>query len=137
MFLKRFKLEIELQNALVALTNIIQKISEYFRQFNTVVIRFLENHFTGETICHYFIPDFNKQITIQEELNVKPTMVNEALEATRHLEKIEMEINWMWNGTVALILAHYLFPQIVNLNFGESWRSSHYNLGYIHLSPIN
>ena len=130
-FLRQFRPETGQQSALVALTGMRQgpteEILEYIRRFNTVITRFVGNHLTNETIRYYFIQGFNKQNTMREILNTEPRTLEEAQEATRHVERIERENIRMRSRTVApvppFIPAHYAPPNSVEASRGQSYPS--------------
>jgi hypothetical protein len=99
-FLRQFCPEIRQQNALMALSNIKQgadeDITSYVRRFKVVCTRFVGQMLTDDTIKHYFIQGFNKNSTIQDILNRRPTTLNDAITAALEVEIIERENERMW-----------------------------------------
>jgi hypothetical protein len=84
-FLWQFRPEVGQQNALMALSNIRQgadeDITSYVRRFKVVCTRFVGQMLTDDTIKHYFIQGFNKNSTIRNILNRRPTTLNNAITA--------------------------------------------------------
>ncbi len=67
----------------MALSNIRQGADEdiisYVRRVRVVCTRFVGQMITNDTIRHYFIQGFNKNSTIQDILNRRPTTLNDAI----------------------------------------------------------
>jgi hypothetical protein len=78
-FLRQFHPEVGQQNALMALSNIRQGVDEditlYVQHFRVVCTKFVGQMFTDDTIRHYFIQGFNKNSTIRDILNCRPTLL--------------------------------------------------------------
>jgi hypothetical protein len=51
---------------------------------------------TNDTIRHYFIQGFNKNSTIRDILNCRPTTLNDAITAALEVEIINRENERMW-----------------------------------------
>ncbi|KAH9536061.1 hypothetical protein CY35_17G086200 [Sphagnum magellanicum] len=99
-FLRQFRPEVGQQNALMALSNIRQgadeDITSYVRRFRVVCTRFVGQMLTYDTIRHYFIQGFNKNSTIRDILNRRPTTLNDAITTALEVEIINRENERMW-----------------------------------------
>ncbi len=89
-FLRQFRPEVGQQNALMALSNIRQgadeDITSYVRRFKVVCTMFVGQMLTDDTIRHYFIQGFNKNSTIRNILNHRPTTLNDAITVALEVE---------------------------------------------------
>jgi len=84
----------------MALSNIRQgadeDITSYVRRFRVVCTRFVDQMLTDDTIRHYFIQGFNKNSTIRNILNRRPTTLNDAITAALEVKIIDRENEYMW-----------------------------------------